>query len=404
MTEKTAEEKLFDTGRRTETGERTGRESEFAYENRSANPEIDLIRQYLEDWYSHLHDQDKDLRARFRSKDDYQHRCALFELYCHEILRRCGYGVEVHPDLPGREEHPDFLTYDSSKKHKRRLSYLECRMVLEPEYLKKAGRIKQELYAYLEGRFGTTGTRFFIKVMAPKEREQQVTDPDGGRKVFVEDEQGNVREIGKPVEDKLKTPSIKAIYGYFERELNGINSEQARAQLEKDWQGAEIQGIFDEWHIVVVPLPFERESPGDVIAMKMRPLVQEPESLLRLGLDEKSAKYGDLGLPFVIAVNTSEPVFMYPPIVHRALYGFPDEPGWFLSSRHGTRVSAVAVVWGLNSWNVAANSFELWHNPYATHPLDKEFWPDSQYSLDPVSGETSLLGGTAMNLFLGLSP
>ena len=180
-----AKDQLFDAMRRAFTGRRSWKESEFSYENRLARPEMDTIRKALESWYTRFPDDDKDLRARFRKKDDYEHRCALFELYCHETLLRCGYSVEVHPDLPGRPEHPDFLAYDAPIR-KTRLAYLECRMVLEPSGLTKANRIKSDLFAHMDERFGVTGISFFIDVKAPNERGQWVIQPDGGKQLFTD--------------------------------------------------------------------------------------------------------------------------------------------------------------------------------------------------------------------------
>lgn len=390
-----AENQLFDTMVRKFTGKRSWNESEFSYENRSARPEMGTLRKALDSWYTRFPDDDKDLRARFRKKDDYTHRSALFELYCHEILGRCGYSVEVHPKLHGRPEHPDFLTYDAETR-KNKIAYLECRMVLEPPDLRKADRIKRDLYAHLDERFGLTGVSFFIDVKAPKERERQVTQYIAGVNGSIEERTHSIAVA------PLQTPNLNQIRKYFERELSGITPDKSRAQLDRGWASAEIHGIFGDWQVTVVPLPIDRELGNGPIAMRSFPLVQQPEELIKSALDDKAAKYSDFEVPYVIALNTSDPLWMQPTIVKRSLYGNPGEQGWFHSSRYGQRVSAVAVARGLYSWNIAANDFELWHNPFAAHPLGSDFWPDTQHFFDPSSGETSVLEGRDMHKLLGL--
>ena len=41
-----------------------------------------------------------DLRARFRKREEINHQGAFFELFCHELLYRSNFDVEVHPKLP----------------------------------------------------------------------------------------------------------------------------------------------------------------------------------------------------------------------------------------------------------------------------------------------------------------
>lgn len=59
-------------------------------------------RQLILDWADFIEDpQDyQDLRNRLRSRDDYQFRSPLLELYLHKSLRLAGYSITVHPRGP----------------------------------------------------------------------------------------------------------------------------------------------------------------------------------------------------------------------------------------------------------------------------------------------------------------
>ena len=84
-------------------------EPRFEYYNHSSRPAIGQIREVLENWFSGYPDLGKsDLRGRFKSNDDRSHDGAFFELYLHEVLRKLGYEVQVHP-LVDKPTHPDFV-------------------------------------------------------------------------------------------------------------------------------------------------------------------------------------------------------------------------------------------------------------------------------------------------------
>src|SRR5690242_15931820 len=77
-------------------------ESTFDYYNRSSRKDIKPIKDVLEQWFTHIPDAARnDLRQRFRSRNDPQHRAALFELFIHELFTRIGYSLELHPVTEG---------------------------------------------------------------------------------------------------------------------------------------------------------------------------------------------------------------------------------------------------------------------------------------------------------------
>ncbi|KXB05054.1 hypothetical protein AKJ49_01460 [candidate division MSBL1 archaeon SCGC-AAA382A03] len=100
---------LFDDIERDLERPRLDNEPCFEYLNISARIESQKIRELLEQWFKRYPSEHQDdLRGRFRDKDDRIHIGAFFELYLHELMIRSGYEVEVHPDINGTTNHPDF--------------------------------------------------------------------------------------------------------------------------------------------------------------------------------------------------------------------------------------------------------------------------------------------------------
>lgn len=69
----------------------------------------DLCDLWAEDY---THDAPEDERSRFLgdscSKGYRQNYATWFELLMHQFLVRLGFSITIHPDLPGRDKHPDF--------------------------------------------------------------------------------------------------------------------------------------------------------------------------------------------------------------------------------------------------------------------------------------------------------
>ena len=106
-------------------GQRAKRYGEpiYTYYRDSERPGIVAIRTLLEEWFLELPEDERlDLQQRFRSPIERQHRSAVFELFLHHMLLRCGFEIEFHPDIPGVTTHPDFLVSRGGQE----LFYLEA--------------------------------------------------------------------------------------------------------------------------------------------------------------------------------------------------------------------------------------------------------------------------------------
>lgn len=101
--------KLFDVKRRP-VGSPPWPKSLFKQVNDFNHGEYNYqsVRTLLNRWYARLPKGKRaDIRARFRSSDNGQHLGAFFEVFCHQYLKRMGFGVTVEPLLASL--HPDFL-------------------------------------------------------------------------------------------------------------------------------------------------------------------------------------------------------------------------------------------------------------------------------------------------------
>ena len=101
---------LFDDFVRTDDSISTDGERLYPFLNRSAWLICDRARTLCEEWFSRYpEDHRRDMRRRFTSSRDEDHRGAYFELLLHEILVRLGATVTVHPKLAATSKRPDFL-------------------------------------------------------------------------------------------------------------------------------------------------------------------------------------------------------------------------------------------------------------------------------------------------------
>jgi hypothetical protein len=84
--------------------------AEYDYLNRSSRPEAAQVRHVLEEWYGAYPASEKEeLLSRLRSRNDVTHLSAVFELTLHELLRRGGGCITLHPEMQGTRGRPDFF-------------------------------------------------------------------------------------------------------------------------------------------------------------------------------------------------------------------------------------------------------------------------------------------------------
>ena len=129
--------KVFDSVKRTDDSPKQNTESDFIFYNRSARTEIEKIRNFIEDCVKNYpRTEQKEIISRLRSGDDVHFRSACFELFIYEVLRRQGFTLTPHPELPnGSPYRPDFLVSDTEG----RCFYLEAVLATENNELDRGG-------------------------------------------------------------------------------------------------------------------------------------------------------------------------------------------------------------------------------------------------------------------------
>jgi hypothetical protein len=387
---------LFDKIPRSYKGPKGRSEPSFDYLSRSARSEVDRVRHVLEEWFSRFPvAAQPDLRSRFRSKDDPQHLGAFFELYLHELVYRLGMNVEVHPASPGtKKTRPDFKASRGGKP----VFYLEATLAASSDADISVENIKNRVYDALNR---MNSPNFFIDIEEVK--GAPTTDPPA-------------RKIRQFLEQQLKDLDPDAIARQFKQ--GGL-----RALPCWTWQ-------HGEWKVTFRPIPKSPKARGKPgvrpIGAHMKAGWVAPQEGIRDAVRKKATKYGNLDLPYIIAVNALD-IFVDQDAVIEALFGdecivatlYKDESTKHHLSRkptgafcgpqgpQNTRVSGVLMLGGfggLRPWNVATEEPVLWHNPWASYPLLPEMWPLPKMICDPSSSRMVKCGGLEVAGVLGLPP
>jgi hypothetical protein len=110
MTRNPARPLVFDLIERTNPKPKEHLETSFEFLNRVAGTYWAQVRELVQHWLDRVPgDKDyRDLRGRLRT-DDAANYSAFLELYLHELFRRAGYEVSIHPVLRNGTRRPDFL-------------------------------------------------------------------------------------------------------------------------------------------------------------------------------------------------------------------------------------------------------------------------------------------------------
>ena len=348
---------LLDEMERSYVGPRLYAEPEFTYLNRSGRLGLQKIREALNDWYSHYPEERRaDLRGRFRSTDDRNYRSAFFELLLHELLRRMGCRVQIHPVLADNVAHPDFLV--ECECHGQ--FYLEAVVVSGESEEETAARSRMNTVYDALNRFESPSFLIGMDV------------------------------IGAPA----TSPSAREIREFLTRKLAPLNPDEIAAVFERGGFRALPHWDYehDGWRLSLFPIP---KTPEQRKTAGVRPIAMQFEEFrfvenqvsIRNAVLQKANQYGELDRPFVIALNDLADLVDRDDVLN-ALFG--DEQFTFrrdLAAGHElgrapngawtspdgpryTRVSGVLVASHLTPSSIPWASVCLYHNPWAAHPYN----------------------------------
>ena len=327
-------------------------ESDFDYLNTSARPEAHRVRTAIAEWLERFPKAHRDeVVSRIRGSDT-EFASATFELFLHEVCLRQGWHVEIHPTLPnGRAKHPDFRVDTPSGSF-----YLEATLASKFSADQQAAeRRKNEVLRAIDDLHSPD---FLLEI-----------DPSGSPQSNV-----NKRKLKHQLRlwiDSLDPDDIERRYSNREAITPYTFSENG-------------------WSIRFRPIP--RKTRGAKASRRTIGIlgggVRSVDALssLRRAARRKAAKYGDLDLPLVVAVNLEEE---HADVTQERDALFGTLQFWFDRSTGeqtditresdgvwrgppspiNTRLSAVWVFRAFDVWHWAARgSNRLYLNPWATRP------------------------------------
>jgi len=347
--------KVFDRVLRTDSSPKKNLESDFGFYNRSARPEMGSVRDIIEECVAKYPDSEvEELISRFRSGDDVHFKSATFELFLHDALRRRGFVLTPHPELPnGKLYKPDFYVLDP----KGESFYLEAVLATENNELDKGGEARKG--AVLDTLTKSPHHNFMISL-----------DDEGSPK---------------------SPPNGKKLKNKVHKWLDSLDPDEVNQEIE-DSGFDSLKPMFwshDGWNLQIRPIPIKPERRG-----KSSNLIgiggfgggwADAWSPIRDAIKFKGGKYGDLNAPLVVAVNLDsfhldridemqalfgEEQFVFSPGVdtepemRRALNG-----AW--QGRNGPQYSRVSAAWlfnDLQASSLATRNGTVYFNPWATMP------------------------------------
>lgn len=351
---------LFDDStERNDQGPILYAEPKFVYLNRSGRSGAQRIRELLEAWFSHYPEEHKpEFRARFRSPDNTDYVSAFFELCVHELLLLLDDRVEIHPALLANARRPDFFV----------------RPILGSEY-------------YLEA----------VTVMGESRREAA----EKARMNAVYDALNRMDSadffVGMKIQGAPETPpSARRMRRFLGEQLAVLNPDALARHFEAGGFEALPHWRFEHegWQIDFFPMPKPPELRG---RPGIRPIGLQFEGFrfldrgagIRDAIVDKAGNYGDLRLPYVVAVN-AQPDHVDEADIMAALFGAeqivfqvdpdgtghdrfvraPDGAWTSLNGPRYTRVSAVLVATQVSPSSLAWGSMCLYHNPWAVRSYE----------------------------------
>lgn len=365
-------------------------EPNFTYLNRTARESFEMIRNIIEDWFiNYPESEKKELRARFRSTDDNQHLGAFFELYCYTLLIKLGYSVTIHSSLPnGQLTKPDFLVQYNDQP----MFYLEATCAFDSKNETVSNKKVETLIDYIEH---INSPNFFIGI-----------------------------EVEKYSKNDIKLSRISSL---LERELSMLNPDTITKQHELTGKFSKIILEDNEWIFKFFAIPKSINARDNTqvgnFGMQMKgPTWTDSRKSLLSSLKKKSVKYGELDLPYVIAVNRlGDYVNDIDNIdIFEALFGkekyifntlneetkFTREPDGLWVGPTGVRnkkVSAVLICSQLIPWTINTVNPIMYHNPWANLTLNNELWRGEQYIPNMSTLKMDKMMGISAKEILGIN-
>jgi hypothetical protein len=356
---------LFDDIERTNGNPAEAGEPLYAFVNQAAGADWQRVRDSLTEWLAaYPVDEQRSLISRFRRTDRRGFLGAFWELYLHELFRRLGFRIELHPEVAASTHRPDFRLHRGTT-----VIYVEAVTVYEPQAHSPDDARLAPLLATVNR---ISSPRFRLSVDA--------------------------RQIAStPLALTRLTDELESWFQILDTEAD-TNPARDRAFR---WQE-------DGWMLFFRPIPRDAGATDDydLTTGPARAKRADKYRSIRQQVMGKSRMYGrQFDAPFLIAL-TSYRAGHGPGAALRALFGpaatdsemmragairrsrSRSSDGVWLTNK-GLRfedISAVLTAFDVMPWSITKNQPWLFENPWSSHPLKIEL-PFNRFDVDTTSGE-----------------
>jgi hypothetical protein len=377
---------LFENIHRDYIGPSKRIEPHWIFFNRSARPQYEYLRECLQAWFDEYDasaEKRSDLRLAFQSDNNKTHLSAFFELYLYQLFRKQGFEIEIEPDWNQRR--PDFLlTAPTGQK-----ILLEATGSYPESQFGGAKQLEETILDYLDDNLDSPD--FFIGI----QNIQSTTNP----------------------------PNRKQMLHFFQQQLEELDYNQQVESMEKS-KGLHHSPSFTweqkEWSITfsVTPKMDARGKTG------IRPIgytflgisIVDTAANIKSRINEKYNRYGELEIPFLLALNVIDPFFDKESFLD-AIFGqetliisrdtnettrqrLPNG-AWFAPKGYQKqRMSAICVFNQLYPETIHSVDAVIWHHPYANNPFPSELFSLTQHIPNLAKGEYERKDGIHPNEFL----
>lgn len=382
---------IFEEKDRSDDRPKTRDEHLFAFYDRAARRPFAVFRDLVNAWLADMPvDAAAEVVKRMRKGDDLGFATGLSEIVLHTTLRRLGFVLEAHPEIPGIRNRLDFLIRQPDGT---RVAYLEITTMNPPAAEVARDRREAIVFEALNG----------------------AVLPDDLRLSY------EVASFG------MASPSVTKIRAAVERWAS------AHADAARNTPAVDETFLVDDWKLRLALISGFAPRPGGrqiaVYGIMNGRFVGAvpPTNGLAKALDAKATKYGELDLPYVIAVfdRTNSLAWSssdFGERVAEVLFGSEEIEELVMSSgqirsretragngRFGHTgaprsrgVSAVLVFPTAEPWNLAEIRGQplLVRHPWAIRPLPDGILPMQELVIDDLAGR--IVPGRMMSEILGL--
>jgi hypothetical protein len=263
---------LFDDVPRTDLDAASHGEPLWTYINRSARPEIAHARTLIEGWFQRLCSVKQiSVLELVRSTDNQKFVAGLWELCLHELFTRLGYTVKCEPTV-GQGRNIDFLVQREASAF-----YLEATIARKSDAERGADARRERIYRELDK---IKSISFLIGITIDS------AGPNDMR-------------------------NLAGLRAQLEQWLSSLDPAAAERQWQVDGEGPTYSwGDGAGWSLVFEAVPTKPELWGKPVERPLGLFIDETGGLvnderpLRRALNGKRpSRYGDLSLPYVVAVD-----------------------------------------------------------------------------------------------------